>query len=143
MLFPVPTPVPPHESVNHCVVAPVPADPPLKVKVVESPKQMDVIPVMLVGATDGSLTVNTVGLLVAVPEPVVTVTKPVVPVPITAVIWVLVKEVIEVTAVPPILTLAAVIPIKFVPLITIEFPGQPIVEPRLVMVGIEAVTLIT
>lgn len=143
MLFPTPTLVPPHESVNHCAAAPVPADPPLKVKVVESPKQMDVIPVILVGATDGSLTVNTVGLLVAVPEPVVTVTKPVVPVPITAVIWVLVKEVIEVTAVPPILTLAAVIPIKFVPLITIEFPGQPLVEPRLVMVGIGAVTLIT
>lgn len=143
MLFPAPTLVPPHESVNHCAAAPVPADPPLKVKVVESPEQMDETPVILVGATDGSLTVNTVGLLVAVPEPVITVTKPVVPVAITAVIWVLVKEVIEVTAVPPILTLAAVIPIKFVPLITIKFPGQPLVEPRLVMVGIGAVTLIT
>ncbi len=79
MLFPAPTLVPPHESVNHCAAAPVPANPPLKVKVVESPKQMDVIPVILVGATDGSLTVNAVGLLVAVPDPVVTVTKPVVP----------------------------------------------------------------
>lgn len=143
MLFPAPALVPPHDPVNHSVVAPVPINPPFATNVVESPSQIVVSPVILVGATDGWLTVNVVGLLVAVPEPVVTVTKPVVPVPITAVIWVLVKEVIEVTAVPPILTLAAVIPIKFVPLMTIEFPGQPLVESRLVIVGIEAVTLIT
>jgi hypothetical protein len=48
--------------------------------------QIVVAPVILVGDTDGELTVNTVGLLVAVPEAVVTVTKPEVPVPITAVI---------------------------------------------------------
>ena len=141
MLFPVPTGVPPHELLNHSAVAPVPEVPPDNVKVVESPLQIVVVPDMLVGATDGVLTVNVVGLLVAVPEAVVTVTKPVVPAPITAVICVLVNDVIEVTEVPPIFTLAAVIPIKLVPLITIEFPGQPLVEPSPVMVGIEAVTL--
>jgi hypothetical protein len=54
---------------------------------------------------------------------------------------VLVNDVIEVTAVPPIFTLAAVIPIKLVPLITIEFPMQPLVEPIPEMVGIAAETL--
>ena len=139
-LFPVPNNTPPQEPLNHCVVAPVPAVPPANVKVVESPLQIDVVPVMLVGATDGVLTVNTVGSLVAVPDAVVTVTKPVVPAPIIAVICVLVNEEIEATEVPPIFTLVAVMPVKLVPLITIEFPVQPLVEPSPVMVGKEAVT---
>ena len=60
MLFPVPALVPPHDPVNHCAVAPVPAVPPLSVKVVEFPLQMDVVPVMLVGATEVALTVTVV-----------------------------------------------------------------------------------
>ena len=43
---PVPTEVPPHEPVNHWDVA----DPPVAVKVVELPEQIDVFPVMPVGA---------------------------------------------------------------------------------------------
>ena len=55
--FPVPTAVPPHEPVNHCTVAPVPAVPPLTVNVVLLPLQIVVVPVIPVGATDKVFTV--------------------------------------------------------------------------------------
>lgn len=61
MLFPVPAEVPPHELVNHCAVAPVPAKPPVTVSVVLFPLQMVVVPDMPVGATDKVLTVTTTG----------------------------------------------------------------------------------
>ena len=57
MLLPIPAGVPPHEPENHSDVAPVPALPPTKVKVVFPPLQMVDIPVMPVGATDGVLTI--------------------------------------------------------------------------------------
>jgi hypothetical protein len=66
---------------------------------------------------------------------VVTVTFPVVPLPITATIWVPLLEVIEATAVPPIFTSAAVVPERFVPFIVIDVPTQPLDEPKLEMVG--------
>ena len=57
MLFPVPADVPPHEPVNHCTVAPLPALPPAIVNVVLDPLQMVVVPVIPVGAVDSVLTV--------------------------------------------------------------------------------------
>lgn len=56
--LPVPTDVPPHEPVYHSAVAPVPAEPPLKVKVVDDPEHIVVVPVMLVGAVLFVLTVT-------------------------------------------------------------------------------------
>jgi hypothetical protein len=58
MLLPVPTAVPPQESVNHCAVEPDPAVPPESVNVVELPIQIVEVPVILVGATDNELTVT-------------------------------------------------------------------------------------
>jgi hypothetical protein len=55
---PEPAEVPPHEPVNHCAVAPVPAEPPLRVKVVLEPLQMVLEPVMLVGAVLKEFTVT-------------------------------------------------------------------------------------
>lgn len=72
---------------------------------------------------------------VALPPGVVTSTVPVVPAPITAMICVPVLEVMDVTAVPPILTFAAVAPVSPVPFMVIESPTHPLVVPRLVMVG--------
>ncbi len=60
ILFPVPALVPPHEPVNHWVVAPVPINPPLATNVVASPSQMVVIPVMLAGASETALTVTSI-----------------------------------------------------------------------------------
>ena len=62
---PVPAEVPPHDPVNHCVVAPGPFDPPATVRVVFSPLQMVVVPVAPVGAVDKPFTVI-VGLVVTV-----------------------------------------------------------------------------
>lgn len=58
ILFPVPAGVPPHEPVNHSTTAPVPALPPVTVKVVLLPLQIVVVPVAPVGATDSVLTVT-------------------------------------------------------------------------------------
>lgn len=58
MEFPVPADVPPHEPVNHCAVAPVPAEPPLMVSVVLPPLQMVAVPVIEVGAVDKVFTVT-------------------------------------------------------------------------------------
>jgi hypothetical protein len=55
MLLPVPAGLPPHEPVNHSTAAPVPAKPPVKVKVVLLPKQILMMPVMLVGAIESVL----------------------------------------------------------------------------------------
>ena len=55
---PLPAEVPPHEPVNHCAVAPVPALPPDTVNVVLLPLQMVVTPVAPVGATDKVFTVT-------------------------------------------------------------------------------------
>ena len=55
---PVPITVPPHEPANHSIVAPVPKLPPVAVKVVVPPTQMDVVPLIPVGATDKVLTVT-------------------------------------------------------------------------------------
>ena len=60
MLFPVPALVPPHDPVNHWVVAPVPKNPPLANNVVAFPSQIVVIPVMLVGATETELTATAI-----------------------------------------------------------------------------------
>ena len=58
MLLPVPADVPPHEPVNHCSVAPLPALPPATVNVVLAPLQIVVVPVIPVGAVDSELTVT-------------------------------------------------------------------------------------
>ena len=58
--MPVPALVPPHDPENHSAVAPNPAVPPLTVNVVESPLQIEVIPEILVGATEVALTVTVV-----------------------------------------------------------------------------------
>ena len=58
MLLPVPADVPPHEPVNHCATAPVPALPPESVSVVLPPLQIVVVPVIPVGATERVFTVN-------------------------------------------------------------------------------------
>ena len=58
MLFPVPAEVPPHEAVNHSVIAPVPALPPETVSVVLAPLQIVVVPVAPVGAVDKVFTVT-------------------------------------------------------------------------------------
>ena len=66
MLFPVPAEVPPHDTVNHSAVAPVPALPPETVRVVLPPLQIVVVPVAPVGAVDNVFTVT-----VTVPQVVV------------------------------------------------------------------------
>ena len=56
MLLPVPITVPLHELADHSAMAPVPALPPTSVSVVLPPLQIVVIPEILVGATEGVLT---------------------------------------------------------------------------------------
>lgn len=58
MLFPVPASVLPHDPVYHCVTAPVPAEPPETVKVVDAPAQIVVVPDAPVGAVDSEFTVT-------------------------------------------------------------------------------------
>lgn len=68
---PVPAGVPPHDPVNHSVVAPVPLDPPSTVKVVLLPLQMVVVPITPVGAVDNVFTVTvTVAQVVVLHGPV-------------------------------------------------------------------------
>ena len=70
MASPVPAGVPPHEPVNHSVVAPVPFDPPSTVNVVLLPLQIVVVPVAPVGAVDNVFTVTvTVAQVVVLHEP--------------------------------------------------------------------------
>ena len=57
MASPVPAGVPPHEPVNHSVVAPVPFVPPVTVNVVLPPVHIVVVPVAPVGAIDEVFTV--------------------------------------------------------------------------------------
>ena len=52
MEAPVPAAVPPQEPENHCAVAPVPGEPPTKVRVVLLPVQIKLVPEMLVGAVE-------------------------------------------------------------------------------------------
>ena len=56
MLLPVPITVPLHELADHSAIAPVPALPPTRVKVVLPPLQMVEIPEILRGAVEGVLT---------------------------------------------------------------------------------------
>ena len=71
MLFPIPAEAPPHDPVNHSVVAPVPIVPPATVSVVLAPLQIVVVPVAPVGATDGWSTVTvTVAHVVVLQVPV-------------------------------------------------------------------------
>ena len=58
MASPVPAEVPPHEPVNHSVVAPVPFEPPDTDKVVPDPLQIIMVPVAPVGAADNVFTVT-------------------------------------------------------------------------------------
>lgn len=86
----------------------------------------------------------TVKLLAEVPVPAVfvTATVPVVPLPIVAIICVEVRELMAATAVPPMLTFAAVTPVKLFPLITIVLPAHADVDPKEVTLGI-ACTVVT
>ena len=74
MLFPVPAGVPPHDTVNHSAVAPVPALPPSTVRVVLPPAQMVVTPVAPVGATEEVLNPTLVAAVAVHPPVPVTVT---------------------------------------------------------------------
>ena len=56
MLLPVPITVPLHELAVHSAMAPVPALPPTRIKVVLPPLQIVEIPEILVGATESVLT---------------------------------------------------------------------------------------
>ena len=56
MLLPVPITVPLHELAVHSAIAPVPALPPTRVKVVLPPLQMVEMPEILRGATESVLT---------------------------------------------------------------------------------------
>jgi hypothetical protein len=89
---------------------------------------------VVVAVTEGIEYEVNVAPLVAVPFAVVTVTVPEQAEATNATICVDVNEVIEVTAMPPIFTLVAVIPIKLVPVIVIEFPAH-MLEDKPVIVG--------
>ena len=91
----------------------------------------------------GDGTTVKVSIDVAVPPAVVTETVPVVPVPITATSTVPELEVIEVTAVPPIVTVAAVAPVKLVPLMVIDVPTQPLADPKEVIDGMVGARILT
>jgi hypothetical protein len=70
MLLPVPIGVPLQDPANHSAIAPVPAVPPDTFNVVLVPLQMEVLPVIPVGATDGTSTVTvTDAQLVVLQEP--------------------------------------------------------------------------
>jgi hypothetical protein len=86
------------------------------------------------GAAGNGNTEN-VAALVAVPLGVVTLTVPVVPLPMVATIWEPLFDRMAVTGVPPILTLAAVAPVNAEPLMVIEVPVHPPEAPKLVMEG--------
>lgn len=58
ILLPVPAEAPPHDPLNHCAVAPVPALPPVSVSVVLLPSQIVVVPKIPVGAVDSVFTVT-------------------------------------------------------------------------------------
>ena len=68
MLLPVPMTVPLHELAVHSAMAPVPALPPTRVKVVLPPLQMVETPEILVGAVDGVLTATFIEAQAVVPQ---------------------------------------------------------------------------
>ena len=72
---------------------------------------------------------------VPVPALLVTETTPVVPVAIVATICVADKDVMAATAVPPMVTLLAVTPLKLVPLMVIVPPGQALEVANDVILG--------
>jgi hypothetical protein len=85
------------------------------------------------GAAGTGITVK-IPLLTAMPEGVVTLMVPVVPLPTVAVICVAELTVNEMAAVPPMLT--AVAPVKFVPvMLTVAVPAQPEAGVKKVIVG--------
>ena len=91
-----------------------------------------------IAATVGDALTVKVDELVPVPHPLLTLTVPVVPLPITATRVVPLFEVIEVTGVPPICTLAAVAPSRLVPVIVIVVvPAQPLLGVNEVIVGFD------
>ena len=95
-----------------------------------------VVPVpALVGVKDVMVGagINVKPARVAVPPGVVTLTFPVAPEPITAVIFVDEFTVNEVAATPPKLT--AVVPVKLVPIIVIVVPEPPVIGEKDVIVG--------
>ena len=57
MASPIPADIPPHDPVNHSVIAPAPFDPPETVNVVLLPGQIFVAPVIPVGAVDEVFTI--------------------------------------------------------------------------------------
>ena len=73
--LPVPAEAPPQDPVNHWAVAPVPAEPPLNVNVVDAPSQIVVVPIIPVGAVLFELTVIESELAVDVPQELVAVTE--------------------------------------------------------------------
>jgi hypothetical protein len=83
MLEPVPAGVPPHETVNHSHIAPVPSDPPVTDKVFDVPKQVLLLVIVTpVGAVDKlpTVTASVLGALVPQEFEAVTVIFPLSPV---------------------------------------------------------------
>ena len=60
MASPVPAEVPPHDPVNHSVIAPEPLEPPVTVNVVLLPVQIVVMPLAPVGAVEAVFTVTVI-----------------------------------------------------------------------------------
>ena len=75
MLLPVPITVPLHELADHSAMAPVPALPPTRVKVVLPPLQMVEVPEILRGAVDSVLTVTFIEAQAVVPQEPLYLTK--------------------------------------------------------------------
>ena len=143
ILAPAPKKVPPHDPEYHCTVAPVPSEPPFSDKVVLSPKQIDVVPVMLTGATDMELTVTvTEAQLVVLQVPLYR-TKYVVFVEGETVILLPVPA-----GVPPHESVnhCAVAPVPLVPPVTVkvvELPLHIVVVPEMLVGAVEGVFIVT
>ena len=122
--------VPPVAALYHAKDAPVPD----ASKVAVKPASTDAEGGVTEGAAGKSNTVNGKAL-VPVPLEVVTLTNPVVPLPMVATISVPVFESKAVTGVPPIRIFAAVAPVKKEPLMVMELPTQPPEVAKLVITG--------
>ena len=60
ILLPDPALTPPHDPENHCVVPPVPINPPLATNVVAFPSQIVLLPIIEVGAVETASTATVI-----------------------------------------------------------------------------------
>ena len=121
-------------TINDCAATPPKVTAMALLKLV--PEIVTVIPVdAVVGVNEviAGVAINVKPVLVAVPPGVVTLILPEAPVPTTAVTVVVFTTENEVAAVPP--KLAAVVPVKFVPVIVIIVPAAPDIGVNDVILG--------